>query len=315
MRSPIATSARRVSKITLAACCLAAWLAAVQVAQAAYGVSANQIGDTLYIDGNDNPNTVSIIGADDEPYGKVGVFVVDVAWVYEGVNHIHVDLGGGDNFLGMDRINILGDLTVLTGDGHDEVDLGGWGYGASTIGGEIAIATASGRDLVQIEDTSVYGSVTIDTAEGSDIVEVGDDGILFSIQADSVPSRTADSGSFAAGVAERDEAPSDLSASPDDDDEAKSFLGLVYAAGLPSAFDNLYLFTGDGRDQVGITGTQVNVETIIELGRDDDRLRLEHPNQFYGDFTARGEHGSDYLYDDPGNFYESAPQFQGFELP
>lgn len=174
MRSPIATSARRVSKITLAACCLAAWLAAVQVAQAAYGVSVNQEGDTLYIVGNENANTVSIVGADDE-FGKVGVYVVDVPWVYTGVNHIHVDLGEGDNFLGLDRINILGNLTVLTGDGNDVMDLGGWGYGPSAIGGDVAIATAGGRDNVRIEDTVVYASVTIDTAEGSDFVQLGYD--------------------------------------------------------------------------------------------------------------------------------------------
>jgi hypothetical protein len=42
---------------------------------------------------------------------------------------------------------------------------------------------------------------------------------------------------------------------------------------------------------------------------------LDAPNEFYGDFTARGQQGSDYLSDEPLNFYESAPQFQSFELP
>jgi hypothetical protein len=215
----------------------------------------------------------------------------------------------------LDRINIPGNLIVLTGEGRDEVDLGGWNYGPSSFGGNVEIATAGGRDMVQIEDASVIGSVTIDTAEGSDIVEIGDDGILFSIVGDRAPGRTVASDSVQASVAERDDAASDLAALSDDPDEAKFVLGLVYSAGLPSATGSLYVYTGAGRDHVGITGTQVNVETIIELGTDDDRLRLEHPNQFYGDFTARGQQGSDYLYDDPGNFYESAPQFLQFELP
>jgi hypothetical protein len=335
MRSSIATFVRRVSKITLAAFGLAAWLAAAQVGQAAYGVSVNQEGDTLYIVGDENANTVSIIGADDEPHGKVGVFVVDVPWVYEGVNHIHVDLGGGDNFLGMDRINILGTLTVLTGDGDDVLDLGGWGYGASAIGGDIAISTAGGRDNVRIEDTSVYASVTIDTADGSDIVQLGYDYFFFSIGASPAPGRTAGEDSFRADDSGRDDSPSDLSALTDDDgrsdlialpddgpsdgpsdgDDAKLVLRLAYLAGPSNVFESLYVFTGDGRDMVGITGAQIDVETTIELGSDDDRLILDAPNEFYGDFTARGEQGSDYLSDEPTNFYESAPQFQSFEQP
>ena len=326
MRSPIATSARQFGKVMLAAFGLATWLAAAQVGQAAYGVSVNQQGDTLYIVGDENANTVSIVGADDEPYGKVGVYVVDVPWVYTGVNHIHVDLGGGDNFLGMDRINILGTLTVLTGDGDDVLDLGGWGYGASAIGGDVAIATAGGRDNVRIEDASVYASVTIDTAEGSDIVQLGYDHFFFSLGASPVPGRTTGDDSFRSDDSGRDDGPSDLialaddgrgdlSVLPDEGDDAKFILGLAYLAGPSNAFESLYVFTGDGRDMVGITGAQIDVETTIELGSDDDRLILDAPNEFYGDFTARGEQGSDYLSDEPTNFYESAPQFQGFELP
>lgn len=299
---------------TIAAACLAAWLATGQVAHAAYGIVVEQQGDTLYIVGDENANTVSLVGAEGD-YGTIGVYVVDVPWVYTDVNHIYVDLGEGDNFVGLDRINILGSLNVLTGGGRDEIDFGGWGYGTSEIGGNVDIATAGGLDIVQLEDAAVYGSVTIDTAEGSDIVEIGDDGIVFSILGIRAPTRTQDSDSFQASVAERDDVQSDLSALSDDPDEAKFILGLVYSAALPSSTGSLYVFTGAGRDQVGITGTQVNVETVIELGSDDDRLRLEHPNQFYGDFTARGEQGTDELYDDPGNFYESAPQFLQFELP
>jgi hypothetical protein len=325
MRSPTTTFVHGVSRITLAACCLAAWLLAAQVARAAYGVSANQIGDTLYIAGDENANTVSIVGADDD-YGKVGVYVVDVPWVYTGVNHIHVDLQGGDNFLGMDRINILGTLTIQTGDGNDVVDIGGWGYGASAIGGDVAIATAGGSDNVRIEDTSVYASVTIDTAAGSDFVQLGYDSFFVSIGAVPVTSRTSGVDSLRADTSGRDDGPSDLSARtddgrsdlralPDDGDDAKLVLGLLYAAGPSNMFDSLYVFTGDGRDKVGITGAQIEVETTIELGSADDSLILDAPNEFYGDFTARGQQGSDYLADEVTNFYESAPQFQGFELP
>jgi len=326
MRSPIATSARQLGKIMLAAFGLATWLAAAQVGQAAYGVSVNQQGDTLYVVGDENANTVSIVGADDEPYGKVGVYVVDVPWVYTGVNHIHVDLGEGDNFLAMDRINILGNLTVLTGDGDDVMDLGGWGYGASAMGGDVAIATAGGRDNVRIEDASVYASVTIDTADGSDIVQLGYDYFFFSLGASPVPGRTTGDDSFRSDDSGRDDDSSDLialaddgrgdlSALPDEGDDAKFVLALLYRGGSTNMFESLYVFTDDGRDLVGITSTQIDVETTIELGSDDDRLILDAPNEFYGDFTARGEQGSDYLSDEPTNFYESAPQFQGFEMP
>ena len=91
----------------------------------------------------------------------------------------------------MDRIHILGTLSVQTGEGDDVVDLGGWGYGTSAIGGDVAIATAGGRDNVRIEDTSVYASVTIDTAEGSDYVQLGYDYFFFSIGATPVPGRTS----------------------------------------------------------------------------------------------------------------------------
>lgn len=328
MCSPLTTSVRRFGKLALAACTLAACLAAANIAQAAYGVSVNQEGDTLYIIGDGNANTVSIVGAEDDD-GTVGVYVVDVPWVYTGVNHIHVDLGGGDNFLGMDRINILGTLTVLTGDGHDVVDLGGWGYGASAFGGDVSIATAGGRDNVRIEDTAVYASVTIDTAAGSDNVQLGFDYFFFSIGATPVPGR-ASGDSLSADTSGRDDEPSDLIARTDsgsgdltalpddgssDGDDAKLALELMYLFAPSNMFDSLYVYTDDGRDAVGITGTQIEVETTIELGADDDRLILDAPNEFYGDFTARGEQGADYLSDEPTNFYESSPTFQGFELP
>ena len=315
MRLPFAPFARRVRKVVLAAFCLTTWLAAAHVAQAAYGVSVNQEGDTLYIVGNENANTVSIVGSEDE-FGTVGVYVVDVPWVYEGVTNIHVDLGEGDNFLGLDRINILGNLTVLTGEGDDVVDLGGWGYGPSAIVGDVAIATAGGRDNVRIEDTSVNASVTIDTGDGSDFVQLGYDHFFFVIGATPVPGRDAGVDSLRTADADRDDGLSDLSAADDDgDDDARLVLRLWQAIEPSNDFGSLFIFTGDGRDQVGITGALVEVETTIELGSADDQLILDAPNEFYGDFTARGQQGSDTLLDEPLNFYESAPQFQSFELP
>jgi len=80
----------------------------------------------------------------------------------------------------------------------------------------------------------------------------------------------------------------------------------------------LDIATGEGADAVGLTDNEVYGETVIELGDDDDALLLGAGlpvNDFYDAFTGRGDAGQDSLYNDPANYYDSAPHFHSFELP
>jgi hypothetical protein len=290
MHSPIANFIRRARRITTAGVCLAACLAAAPSAQAAYGVTVTQEGDTLYILGNDNSNSVGIIGSNKTP-GTVGVFVVDVPWVYKNVQNIHVDLQGGDNYLSMDGLDLDGDVTVMAGDGDDEfrleecyfyaalVDMGDGDndiqFGSDTMTSGIGIPivsveTGAGGDRVSMRGVEC-GDMTINTREGNDVVGVG--------------------ASHASWMT----------------------IGCEVAG-------DLVVETGRGADIVAIAATDVYGDTEIAMGRHDDTLLTANlggspHNEFFGAFTAHGGNGQDTLWDDPANVYHVAPQFQSFELP
>ena len=137
---------------------LASWIALSSAALAGYPDVAQE-GSTLYIVGDDDGNTVTIVGAEDTP-GKLAVYVHKDPWIYEGVDEINIDLAGGDNELRMARIDIAGNLTILTDDGDNRVSLGEPdNYGASFIGGDIEISTGDGPDAISIDDTWVGGNV------------------------------------------------------------------------------------------------------------------------------------------------------------
>lgn len=311
MHFTITTFACQTMKITAIAVGLAAWLAGSQSALA--GVSVTKQGSTLFIVGDSYDNYVGLVGGKETPYGEVGVRTnpnSDTFVPYEGIGHIDINLQGGDNLLQMDRIRILGDLTIAAGDGDNVVQLGGFGYGDSAVMGNVSVYTGGGRDFVSIEDSSVYGVVDIDTAGGSDFVDLAYG--LVVILGEEAPERTTGSDAIRTtdgsdGRTEDDEGPNDLKGSGE-------------AADLPpppmsNSFGALFLFTGEGRDIVGIMRTEVQSGTTIDLDSDDDRLTLAFRSEFYGDFDARGGQGQDWLYDDPLNYYESNPHFQSFELP
>ena len=135
----------------------------------------SQVGDTLYIDGHGTADHVSIIGSNID-VGTVGVYVSDVPWVYTGVENIVIDMSGGDDVLGMDRIRIDGDLSVELGGGKNDFWLGGWGYGLSQIGGNVQIYAVDGvedDDLITIDDVHVAGSLMMSTGDGDDSVFIG----------------------------------------------------------------------------------------------------------------------------------------------
>ena len=102
-----------------AAICLATWLAGSQAALADY-VDVTQVGSTLHIIGDETADFVAIVGANDTP-GKFAVYIHPDPWIYDGVEHINVDLAGGDNTLNMARIEIAGSVTVIAGNGYFSV--------------------------------------------------------------------------------------------------------------------------------------------------------------------------------------------------
>ena len=72
-----------------AAISLGAWIVLASAALAGYPDVAQE-GSTLYIVGDDDANTVTIVGAEDTP-GKLAVYVHKDPWIYEGVDEIDIE--------------------------------------------------------------------------------------------------------------------------------------------------------------------------------------------------------------------------------
>ncbi len=339
MHHAIATLVRRATRETAAvatAIGLAALLGGSRPAAAAATVI--QLGDTLSITGNRGDDSIWIIGVDGHA-GIVTVKVDDLPMVaHHGLQHIHVDLRGGENFLAMYQVHLGGDVTITGGDGKNYLWLGRrfgklHNYMPNLIWGSLSIAVGDGLNETVLENSWIIGDVEIDGSDGRNYVMLGNDSPL-------------DLGAVVFG---------NLSVTTGAENDrieiVKSWLGdtlidtgadrdsvllgmLLNESGANYEFigGNVFVGTlsvaaGAGADNVKLADNAVYGDATMTLGDDDDSLLLlgpdvldgltfEYPpNEFHAALAADGGNGEDYLYDDPANVYAFEPEFDGFELP
>lgn len=310
------TRISRTAQTAAAAACLALMTAGVRSIHA--GPVVHQTRSTLTILGDGFGDSISIIGAENEP-GTVGVYVNDVPWVYEGVQNILVDLMDGDNFLGLNRVEIDGDLVVSCGDGEDVIHIGGYGYGPNRIHGDLHISTGDGADQVRYEQSSVDGLFTIDTAGG-------DDDILFGHHL--IEGLMAYAGTLTGALSINTGAGNDDIAflgtelgtteiiTGNGDDTVGLWLGHASWTIQGNELTGLSVETGAGDDLVALLDNDSYGDLFINLGNNADFLLLGGfgaPNNFEAPVEARGGKGSDELWNDPLNVYDEAPVFLNFE--
>jgi hypothetical protein len=300
----------------VAACGIALLTAGDRSAQA--GPIVSQTRSTLTIVGDGYADSVSIIGAEDEP-GTVGVYVNDVPWVYEGVQHIVIDLMDGDNFVGLDRVEIAGNLVISFGDGNDEVHIGGYGYGPNRIHGDLLVSTGDGADQVRYEQSSVDGLFSIDTAGGDDEVLFGHhliEGLMaYAGTLTGALSITTGAGDDAVAFLGSELGTTEINTGNGDDIVG---LGMGHASWTirGNELTGLSLETGAGEDLVALLDNDSYGDLFINLGNNADYLLLGGfgaPNDFHAPLEARGGKGSDELWNDPLNAYDTAPVFLNFE--
>lgn len=307
---------------------LTSWIALSSAALAG-NPDVAQEGSTLYIVGDDDGNTVTIVGAEDTP-GKLAVYIHNDPWTYEGVDEINIDLAGGDNELRMARIDIAGNLTILTDDGDNRLSLGEPdNYGASFIGGDIEISTGDGPDAISIDDTWVGGNVTVDSRDGTDHVNLGAP-LYFTADPDTKGVTILGELTISTGAGTdyiwimRTSVlgHTQITTAQNQDRVALGFDPAVLPirnqrrgkATTTNTFLGLTIETGDEYDDVALMSNDIYMDTRIELGNGDDTLSFEAGNRFNGPVEAYGQGGQDTLEEDPDNDYAVPPEFNSFEL-
>jgi hypothetical protein len=282
------------------------------------GPVVNQTRSTLTILGDGFGDSIAIIGAEDEP-GTVGVYVNDVPWVYEGVQHIVIDLMDGENFVGLDRVEIPGNLVISCGDGDDAVHIGGYGYGPNRIHGNLLVSTGEGADQVRYEQGSVDGLFSIDTAGGHDEVLFGHhliDGLMaYAGTLTGALSITTGAGNDAVAFLGSELGTTEINTGNGDDIVG---LGMGHASWTirGNELTGLSLETGAGEDLVALLDNESYADLYINLGNNADYLLLGGfgaPNTFEAPVEARGGKGNDELWNDPLNAYDVPPEFLNFE--
>jgi hypothetical protein len=313
----------------LTAACCASLLAAGQPAHAGRGgPTITQKGGTLSVVGNRGDDRLVIHRSGDTTVpGEIEVWDVGVSpgviGVYSGVQNIHVDLLGGNNFLGLYRFEVAGDVTVLCGDGDNQVYVGGVGETGDAriaIDGNLSVTTGAGLDLVRIESCAIGGAL-IDTGDSDDWVLFGhhlDTGIFH-------PGTII--GPLAVSTGEGNDLVAMLGAELSDtgidtaggDDWVLVGIGIEDGAWtirgneFSSAF---FTDTGMGNDFVVLLGTWAFSDVTILTGQQSDEVwlgGLGAPNDFQGDVLADGGGGNDTLLNDATNSYAFPLQFLSFE--
>ena len=269
---------RRIVKVTVVAICLTAGLA---TGQSAYAIDVTQNGDTLTITGDNSDDAVYIQGLEGFG-GPVGTWTSLGIDTYYGVQNIHVDLQGGDNLLWMYDLWFAGDVTFAAGDGNDQVTMN-----QSNVN-NVTFELGGGDNDVHFE-FNMLGPVSVSGGSGCDRVEM----LHVDCEAITCITRGGD-----------------------------DFVGIgggysTWDTGFGDVSENITVRTGSGRDLVALVGVNALYgDTLIRLGRQDDILAMAFggdPNEFFGEFTARGGGGYDTLYRYPENVYYNTPTFQSFE--
>ena len=145
------------------------------------GTIAWQKGDTVFVEGTRAGDRIVIHRSGDTTLpGEVEVWDVGgglgtVLGNFTGVENINVDLLAGDNFLGLYRFDVAGDVNVACGDGNNQVNLGGVGGapgGRTTIDGNFQVNVGTGNDEIRLEQCDI-GDVMIDAGDGDNVILFG----------------------------------------------------------------------------------------------------------------------------------------------
>jgi hypothetical protein len=326
---PHTTILSRLFKSTaLTAACCASLLAAGQPARAGRGgPTITQKGGTLSVVGNRGDDRLVIHRSGDTTVpGEIEVWDVGVSpgviGIYSGVQNIHVDLLGGNNFLGLYRFEVAGDVAVLCGDGDNQVYVGGVGVTGdvrTSIDGNLSVATGAGADVVRIESCAI-GSALIDTGDAADMVLTGHhlDTSIFH------PGTII--GPFAVSTGAGNDLVAMLGSEPgstvidtaDGDDWVLAGIGVEDGAWTIRGNELLGfdVETGMGNDFVVMLSNWSFGDVSILTGLQSDEVwlgGLGAPNDFQGDVLADGGGGNDTLLDDATNSYAFPPQVLSFE--
>lgn len=308
--------------VTVAVVGIVTFASAAHPANAA--VTVSQKGDTLYVNGTRANDLVVIIGVDGHP-GNVTVKSDGQSMTaHHGFEHLVVNLGGGNNVLGLLQAHIPGNVTVNAGSGINELILGYEFYMPNLIWGDLAVNCPNGVCEILLEQSWIVGDASFMLGGSGNNLEFGRSDLAADLAAVVFGDLTVNCGdgddrieivkSWFGGAAEFQ------TAGGNDD----VLLGTHYETGSPVAGNifqgTLVINTGDGEDGVGLTDSAFGGDVEIETGNDDDDLYLGDapgfpPNVFNGEVDAHGGGGQDFLNNDPGNTYANPPNFHSFELP
>jgi hypothetical protein len=297
------------------------------------GPTAAKKGSTLNVLGTRGSDRIVIHRSGDKvALGEVEVWDMNVqpgavVGIFSGVQDINVDLMGGDNFLGMYRIEIPGNVSVVAGNGRNQVYLGGVveASGEQTvIHGDYAVTLGSGNDDVRLEQCSIWG-VTINAGGGDNRVLFGSqiqpDEMLYTGQTLGPTTILTGSGKDLVALKYCEFQPGTDTLIDTGNDEDWILVGVSIERGElalgGNELMNLDIYAGDGDDLVAFYHADAYGEISVQLGHNNDALFLggfDAPNNFHEAFAGDGGNGNDELYNDPANTFDVPPDFEDFEL-
>jgi hypothetical protein len=258
--------------------------------------------------------------------GEIEVWDVGAApgvlGTYSGVQNIQVNLLGGNNFLGLYRFEVAGDVSVTAGDGNNQVYVGGVGVTGDariTIDGNLSVSTGAGLDLVRVESCAI-GSAMIDTGDA-------DDWVLFGHHLDtSIFHPGTILGPLSVSTGAGNDLVAMIGAEPgatvidtaDGDDWVLAGIGFEDGAWVIRGNELLGfdVEAGTGNDFVVLVSNWSFGDVSILTGQQNDEVWLGGfgaPNDFQGDVLADGGGGNDTLLDDAMNSYAFPLQSLSFE--
>jgi hypothetical protein len=251
-------------------------------------VQGDDAGNSVRIDRSAGPGSPIQVsgGADTAINGVLGGTAV-----IGSVLNIDVRLGGGNDRISVDAVDVPGAVLMVLGDGDDSADFHGRLGAVEVRGGDgnddidlssgvevfgyARIQGGEGDDYIAIMFTPILGQLDINAGGGSNILR------LFSVQVDE-------------GVT--------IQTGEGDDNVALDF---VIVQG------DTMIKLGAGDDDLRLDTLAVQGDTLIKLGAGDDSLYLRD-SVCLGLFFASGGDGTDDIEDVGGNTFTDA-LFLGFE--
>jgi hypothetical protein len=237
--------------------------------------------------------------------------------------HVSMTTAGGNDYVLMSDCLVDNDVTILLGEGDNEVEFGGAvgpgiDPGANTFSSGLTVQTGDDTDVVRIMRTICWGQSLIETNGDDDFVILGPVNLVMA------EGETRQDGpndlKTRESTPDGQENPNDLKTrepSPDGETRTAGDLGFkatntTHGGPATVAFSDLTILTGVAHDVVAMTETSVSGTALIQLWNGNDDLYLIDENYFYGTLTAQGGVGTDVLYEDPATFYSNAPTFLSF---